>query len=505
MAKKNGRLFALALAAVMSLSMAACGDESDDDDKSEKSSKVSTQAEEEESTEEATEDVTEATEAPTEEEPEAESKPVSEILAEIQADEIKSATLKEVGKLEGDDIEKYDIFLYKEISDEEIQCLDYTGKPLLDGNVSYVKELGDTGLYIYYTTPEGDFEYCGLMDADGNVVLSTDEKVGTFDAVDSRYVKAYLPEAVTTDRDNAIYYSTSRQFSIDVGEDDVMYSGTVKLYDTQEHKFLENTAQNYDPNYRIGNEIITFSDADYNTVAVTDEDKVLDLDGKAVVGDLITDYSGDKTVAYDKNMNKLFSIDGTIAEISGTHDFYSLCDSDTSLRGLIHKSGTVMIEPKYKTISYLADGVFAYYNDDYDKQGLVYADGTELTGEEYKYITASGVPGFYNASTQDSKYDLIDSDGNAIVQGQDYSFSEGSYYKEGDDYAYFVVGKKDTSLKLTRMGTYLGSQLLASSEDNAIFDLVTGEKVLDGCDDAYQAYGYIYVIKDGETTIYKAE
>ena len=229
MAKKNGRLFALALAAVMSLSMAACGDESDDDDKSEKSSKVSTQAEEEESTEEATEDVTEATEAPTEEEPEAESKPVSEILAEIQADEIKSATLKEVGKLEGDDIEKYDIFLYKEISDEEIQCLDYTGKPLLDGNVVYVKELGDTGLYIYYTTPEGDFEYCGLMDADGNVVLSTDEKVGTFDAVDSRYVKAYLPEAVTTDRDNAIYYSTSRQFSIDVGEDDVMYSGTVKI------------------------------------------------------------------------------------------------------------------------------------------------------------------------------------------------------------------------------------------------------------------------------------
>ena len=72
-----------------------------------------------------------------------------------------------------------------------------------------------------------------------------------------------------------------------------------------------------------------------------------------------------------------------------------------------------------------------------------------------------------------------------------------------DGYSYFVINKKDEPLKLESSGSYFGNHLLYSSKDKAIFDLVTGDKVLEGFDMAYQAYGYIYVVKGNETTIYQ--
>ncbi len=511
MENKNGKLLSIALAAVLSVSLTACGGNSSSEETTEENTTAATEAETteestEEETEEATDEATEATEEATEEEePAADAKPASEIIAEMPKAEAKSASLKEVGKLEGEDIDNYDVFLYKEISEEEIQCLDYTGKPLLDGKVDYVDALGDTGLYVYYVVPDGDISYCGLMDAEGNVILSADEKVGTFDAVDDRFVKAYFPEAVTTDRDNAIYYSTSRMFSVDVGEDDVMYSGTVKLYDTKEHKFLENTAQKSDPNYKIGDEIITFYNDDSETVALTIDDKLIDLGDKSVVGDLITEYSSGKTTVYDKDMKKLFTTEYSLSEMTDTHDFYSIYDSESGKRGIMHKSGTVMVEPKYGSISYLSDGIFSYYFEDYDKQGLLNIDGTEITKDEYKSLSATGIPGYFNAGTQDGKYDLLDAEGNAVIQGSEYRFSEGSYFMDGDSYAYFVANKKDEPLKMESSGNYYGNNLVESRKDSAIFDLVTGEKVLEGFDKSFQAYGYIYVVNGGETTIYQVE
>lgn len=516
MEKKTGRLLSLILAAVLSLSLAACGNESKEEDTADKSSTAASADKEEKTddekpvgdTKEKDEEPSEAEDeepSKAEDKPAAEAKPIADIISETAAPEIKSATLKEVGKLENADAENYDVFLYKSISDDEIQCLDYKGEPLMEGKVDYVEKLGDTGLYVYYTVPEGDIDYCGIMDAEGNVILSTDEKVGTFDAIDDRFVKAYLPEAVTTSKDDAIYYSTSRQFSIDVGDDDVMYSGTVKLYDLQEKKFLENTAQKFDPNYKIGDDIISYYDEDYNSIAVTTDDKLIDLGDMTVVGDLLTEYTGDTTNVYDKDMNLLFTTPYTLSEITNTTDFYSAYDSESGMRGIIHKSGTVIAEPKYNTISYLSDGMFTFNGEDLDKTGMLYVDGTEVVPAEYKYINETGVPGFYNACKQDGKYDIIDSEGNKVVSDMEYSYSVGGYVKDGDDYTFLVTSTKDMSLKIDCSSTYLGDNLLYDFSNKVIYDLVTGEKVMEGFDTATQAYGFIYIVNGDDTTIYKAE
>ena len=501
MKKKSIVLFSLLFAAA--LTVTSCGKEPIVDEKPEENSTaVTEEAEETEETEEVTEAVSE-TEAVTEaEEPAADAKPLSEILAEIEKPEVKSVSLKEVGKL-GDGIDHYGEFLYKKVSDEEIQCLDFKGNPLLEGKVTYVEKLGDTGLFAYYTVPENDITYGGLMEADGTVVLGTDAKVGTFEKVNERYVKAYLPEAVTTNKDEAIYFATSRQFALDVKDGDVLYTGTVKLYDTKEHKFLENTAQKFDPNYSVGSEIITFSDKDHNKIAVSADDKLIDIEGKTVVGDLITEYKDSKTTVYDKDMKKLFTTEYSLSDDSESDDFYSFYDGTN--RGIIHKSGTVVIDAKYKYVSYLGDGVFSYEHDDLNKKGLVSADGKELTKEEYKSFRPAGVPGYFSAKTQDDKNALIDTEGNVILSGQESSFTEDSYFSSTDGYSYFVANKKDAPLKLETSGSYFGNHLLYNSNEKAIYDLVSGDKVLEGFDKAYQAYGYIYVVNGSETTIYEAE
>ncbi len=501
MKKKSIVLFSLLFAAA--LSVTACGSETVKEEKPEENSVAVTEAAEDaEETEEVTEAVSE-TEAVTEaEEPAADPKPLSEILAEIEKPEVKSVSLKEVGKL-GDGIDHYGEFLYKKVSDEEIQCLDFKGNPLLEGKVTYVEKLGDTGLFAYYTVPENDITYGGLMEADGTVVLGTDAKVGTFEKVNERYVKAYLPEAVTTNKDEAIYFATSRQFALDVKDGDVLYTGTVKLYDTKEHKFLENTAQKFDPNYSVGSEIITFSDKDHNKIAVSADDKLIDIEGKTVVGDLITEYKDSKTTVYDKDMKKLFTTEYSLSDDSESDDFYSFYDGTN--RGIIHKSGTVVIDAKYKFVSYVGDGVFSFEHDDINKKGLVSADGKELTKEEYKSFRPAGVPGYFSAKTQDDKNALIDTEGNVILSGQESSFTEDSYFSSTDGYSYFVANKKDAPLKLETSGSYFGNHLLYNSNEKAIYDLVSGDKVLEGFDKAYQAYGYIYVVNGSETTIYEAE
>ncbi|MBR3023144.1 MAG: hypothetical protein IKH71_01685 [Oscillospiraceae bacterium] len=164
-----------------------------------------------------------------------------------------------------------------------------------------------------------------------------------------------------------------------------------------------------------------------------------------------------------------------------------------------------MIDAKYKFVSYVGDGVFSFEHDDINKKGLVSADGKELTKEEYKSFRPAGFPGYISAKTQDDKNALIDTEGNVILSGQESSFTEDSYFSSTDGYSYFVANKKDAPLKLETSGSYFGNHLLYNSNEKAIYDLVSGDKVLEGFDKAYQAYGYIYVVNGSETTIYEAE
>ena len=504
------------IAAIACIGLTACGSEdssSKGDDSTASDKEITTTAESAEDSKESEDDKpAESTpdESQEDEVPAAPSKSLDEIKADYAEAEVKSPVLKEIGSFEIEDVGFKDDNIYTFKNEDEVVLYDYMGKELLGGKAEYINKLGKTGLYVYQAKGTEETIYCGIIDAQGNEIVSSDEKCGLFKELDDRFVMAFFPEAETTNEEEAIYYATKRQFSVEAQEGDVYYKGKVKVYDTQERRFLESTTESYAPRYKVCGDFISYYDNDYNEIIVSAaEDKKIELaDTCSLTGSkLITCWKNDKTYAYDHDMNLLFTTPYNVSVLTDCEEFYSLCDTDNHKYGIIHYTGTVIVEPKYSGVDYLGGGYFSYQaGDDYNKKGIFDLDGTELTKDDYKYITYEGVPGCFSVCKADAKYELINlKSGKTVGTNGDYSFSVGGYMKDGDLYAYHVIGKDDTSLKVKYSGTYFGNYILSVNNDKVIYDLVTGEKIMEGFDKAYSAFGYVYVLKDGKVTVYEAE
>lgn len=503
MKENNSKKLAILLAAMLSLSLAACGDKGGDTDTTDDTVTTSAAAEESE------EDI-ETSEA--DEESEAESEPdeeeeVKELPPEETPtdEETKSPVLKEIGKIGADDINFYgDTLLYKFIDDENVECLDYKGKEIDGGKVLMVSRLGDTGLFEFNKDNGDDLTHSGLMDAEGNIILGADQGVGMFSEIDSRFLKAYCPESKTTNEDEAIYYATENQFSISPGENDIFYKGTVKVYDTKENKFLENTAQNFDPHYSVNGDIISFYDDDSNVVYVSADDKVLDIGNKSIIGEkFFMERQDDRHVIYDHDFNELFKTDHSVYDLDSTAYYYKIDDYESNKKGVMSAMGRTIIEPKYDDIYGVTENYFEYSNS--DLRGLLKADGTEITGENYQYINYVG-PGYFKGTTETGD-ELFDATGKIVYREENeddmlFTLDEAPYAKIGDDYCYLVYSKGDMSLKLPSSGSYFGDFILYSYNNKALYDIVTGEVLLDGFDKAYRAYDCIYTLKGKEITVY---
>lgn len=530
---RNKKLL-VALSAAMCLSMAACSAESSKENKESNSASAETTTkdsadanaskdapveskDDDVKTEPAQTDAPE-TDAPTEpatEEPtdeaEAPNKDLKEIIDEIKeaAKKPGAATLNEIGTFEAKGISFKDNNIYSFDENEVVTLHDYMGKVLIDDKAEYIEKLGNTGLYAYRAKGEEETIYEGLIDAQGNEVVSADEKAGLFEEIDDRFIMAFFPEAETDNKDEAIYYATKRQFSLEAKDDDVFYVGKVKVYDSVGRRFLENTTETYAPRYNASGDIIYYYDKDYNTIVVTAEDEKIELDSDLSVtgARLFTCYKNDKTYAYDHDMNLMFTTPYSVSALNNTDDLYMIYDSDNKARGIIHYSGTVVIEPKYYSIDYLGGGYFSFATtDDYQKNGIADIEGNELTKEEYKYITYLNMPGLFSAAREDGKYDVLNViSGKKICDGADYGFREGDYVKTDDKYAYYVIDKDELAISLKNSGTYLGNLLLNSNTDKTTYDLVTGEVITKDYDKIYTAFGYIYVIKDNTATVYEVE
>lgn len=367
-----------------------------------------------------------------------------------------------------------------------------------------VSKLGDTGLYEFNKDGGDGITYSGLMDAEGNIVLGADQGVGMFSEIDSRFLKAYCPEGKTTNEDEAIYYVTENQFSLQPGENDIFLKGTVKVYDTKENKFLENTAQTSDPHYSVNGDIISFYDDDSNIIYVSADDKVLDMGDKYIAGEkFLTERSDDKYVVYDHEFNELFKTNYSVYDLDNTAYYYKIDDSESNKKGVMSAMGRTIIEPKYDDIYGVNENYFEYSNS--DLRGLLKADGTEITDEKYQYINYVG-PGYFKGTTETGD-ELFDATGKIIYREETeddmlFTLDEAPYAKIGDDYCYLVYSKGEMSLKLPSSGNYFGDFILYSYNNKALYDIVTGEVLLDGFDKAYRAYDCIYTLKGKEITVY---
>ena len=137
---KSTRIIAAVLAGMLSLSLAACGDQDGNDsaNKPKDTTAAAAGADESGSDETAPAETAapadETTAAETEE-PEA---PLPEEDPPVE-EEIKSPELKEIGKMNGEGINFYhNITMYTGESEESVNCLNYMGEDIDGGDVPYV-------------------------------------------------------------------------------------------------------------------------------------------------------------------------------------------------------------------------------------------------------------------------------------------------------------------------------------------------------------------------------
>ena len=506
---KNSRKLAILLAALMAVSMTACS--SGDDNSSEAETTTTTTAATTTAADETTTDEEPAEETPEEKDSEVTAQEDIQFdPADFKKAELKTAQLKEVAKFSSKDIDFWgdtDSLIYSKIDDKTIACCNYKGEKLVDGKAFNVEKLDHTDLYTYSVEKDGMI-YSGLIDAEGNIVQAADNGVGLYKSLNDHFLIAFFPEAETDNEDEAIYYVTATQFSIKVNDGDVLYKGKVKVYDIESKKYLENTTVTISPNYSAYGDLVSFSDDDNNRVWVNSEDKVLELgyEYNTVGNNMLVGQTEDGRIVYDHELNPLFSTKYTISEMSSTDDFFMLYDGETKKAGIMYKNGAIVLEPKYGNITYAGNGFFTYTNGEYgDKVGLLALDGTEITKEDYKSIRDFDIPGYFNAAKDNGKTDIIDETGKVIVADQDYGFSEtASYVKESDTYDFMVWEKNEPALKLPS-GTYIGKNMVFSNKEKAVFDQVTGKKLVEDVDKAHMAYGYLIITKGDNSTTYSVE
>ena len=519
MNKHANKAIAAILAAVLSLSLAACGDNSGDNSSDKPAETTAAAAGSEESkadaaaTEPAESDAA-ATGADTTDSSENEEPPAELEEEDPPAEEeVKSPVLTEVGKVNDGSINFYKKTCpFTGDSDENVNCLNYMLKPISDEKVPLVERLDKVGVYAFCKVKDGMI-YEGLMDAEGNVIIDADQGVGIYREMGSkRYIKAFFPEGETTDEKEAIYFVTANQFSFMPTENDTLYKGTVKIFDLETKKFLENTACKYEANYTDNGDIISFYDDSKNLTFVKADDTKLDIDSStSITGkDFFLKYESGKNTLYDHDMKKIFSTEDSVFELTDSPYYYRLRSSESNLDGVMSAKGRTLIEPKYKSVYGLSANYLTYTND--TKYGLLKPDGTELTKDEYDFISMVS-PGYFRAKrSSDGVSVLLDKTGKTIFEETDtdklYALDENTpYIQKGDEYYYLVLSTGEFSLKVPSYGEYFGKGVLYiyDRENPAIYDVVTGEKLLDGFEHAYTAYGYVYVQTGDEITIYKVD
>lgn len=504
----NSKKIAVLLAALMAVSMTACGNSGNNEEETKTTTTTAAVVESEVTEESEAEDESKAEDAPAEDSADVTAaEDIQFDAASFTKDELKTAKLTEVASFSAKGLEFYGDFIYSPEDEEHITCYSYKGEKLGDGNIMQVNKLGETGLYSYDIVKD-DMIYEGLMDAEGNIIQSADNGVGLYSEISDRFLMAFFPEGETTNEDEAIYYVTANQFSFQPKDEDTLYKGKIKIYDVVNNKYLENTTTSTNTSYMPKGDIVRFSDKDNNTVYVNADDKVLDLgyDYNLVGDDFLVKSENDVTTVYNHELEPMFTTKYMVNEFAFTTDFFQLTDTESKKKGIMYKNGAIVLEPKYGNIEYVGNGFFAYSNGDIgSKVGLLGLDGTEITKEDYKNIRYFDVPGFFNAA-KDDKTDIIDETGKVIVADQDSGFSaEYAYVKDGDDYVNMVWSKAKPELNFGSSGTSLGHNMLYSSKEKTIYDQVTGEKLMEDAEKAYISYGYLVVLNGDDATVYSVE
>ena len=385
---------------------------------------------------------------------------------------------------------------------------DFKGNPVDDRSLQNMDYMG-WGLYSVTVQVDNDINCTGLVDAEGGVLIPFDAAIIKFpyqhtEAVRPRYVLVFKGTERTSDKNEALFYATARQFAIMANDDDLFYKGTLQVFDLEARQYVS------------GLEFAHGTDSDFAQVG---DNILVDVDNKATLysPDGKTVYTEKGSIYYnykyfmDRVDGQSIIMDANANVLCTTPDILNQIDYESEYWSKYNNSQYTAINSKGETV---LDGVwYSIYGETKDRFRVKnVGDANYSLVAKDNSVIASGPNMFeadplgYQCFGETRNYSVV-TPGNRIYEGLEESNENLVFTKEDDAY-YLVLNTGEfvsaNDCDLDDVGR--GVIALENDDDKyAAIDAFTGKELLgfeyDEIDDINGDYFYA---KDGdEIIIYK--
>ncbi|MCC8029665.1 MAG: hypothetical protein LIO75_07725 [Lachnospiraceae bacterium] len=363
--------------------------------------------------------------------------------------------------------------------------------------------------YYVLQNDSSDINSCALYREDGEQLIPFEAADISWltsavdynnDAADQRYLKIIYCTGETDDEDEAFFYQTDSLMSLWPDEDDLLYAGYAKIYDTEQEQFVEGVEVTNSDIYAAqacGNSLVIEDEEGVARLYDADGNVLLEKEGLDVVGyGYAVFYDGDSREVYDENGYWRFTTEDTISTLDSTSGYMEdFLDAGEIV--LVDIDGNEVLSG-YESYHEERYGLFTVEND--GTQMLVNSDGEVLASSESIVDIISGY--YFYGDYED--YTIAGPEG-ILLEGLDST----DYMAAVNGTSAFVINDRAFSLELE--GDFwkgIVDGMIASKSDASgyygVFDLFTGTQLLDYTyDDIYNAGDYLYAGKDNTWTIYK--
>lgn len=441
-------------------------------------------------------------------------------LAYAQEDGI---TLTQVGTIDdpnGEIMQEDDGVIYRNTGNSGELCA-FDGTPTGISGQWHAEELvdGQPGLYVVMV-PGTELAKCGLMKADGTMLIEPGPAIIKMMDDSSRFVRVMYGEEKTTNEYEAIFYSTAELFSFGPSTEDTMYKGYWKIYDLQEEQFVEPLS--FDS---LATDVRVCGDETIWTQRGRKDAVLYDVDGTVISdavkaspeGAYFITSQNNMEIVCNSRMEQLFESDfddlSSDTDLAGYIEFR---DYDNDKNGLMDAEGNIVLEADYLIYNVTASGNLRAGKKNADGNnlyGVVKLDGTEVVPFEYDSVYEHS-NGYLECerTKDDGTEEMIFVGPNDTVSsafgGSHASASDLLFTKEDSaGVLAYVVNDGDYTLELNSPRALYSTMAVDQdpiSEKYALYDLVTGEQLLGyEYETIFTGYGYVYAYKDGVCTIYQ--
>lgn len=400
--------------------------------------------------------------------------------------------LTEKGKIAADSFSMYNTDFLLLYSDDGVQLVDPDGK-VQGKTYADVNSLIGNGLVVVSGEPKDNAPQLGVANAYTGEELAPCEAVHAL-MLNDRYMLLSYKTGVCESNDGAFgLYGEAETYK------SVYFTGYGKVLDLQKGDFVPNvevTTSMFDVS-AVGDTILVEEDYS-NCVAYDSEGNKLgtyEYMNPMPQSGLILQGLNDKMPVYDSDLNLLSELEGSVYNydtIDGVDDMLIYTDSDGSevVNRIIDLKGKALSKD-FVHITNVFDGqyIMNYITKDSEYlYGISDFDGNEIIPYEYDSIVYAE-PGYFCVRNDDG-YFMFDTQGNKLNEDpMDGTLSSLCLY--AGSYDQLLVLSTGETIQAESYPSALTLSLVYV--DDAVYDLISGEKLFENVDDCFASADSIYV------------